>query len=79
MCMQKAAENLTPVSLELGGKNPCVVAADARIDFAAKRIAWGKLLNCGQSCVSPDYVLIDKKVKDQFLEAYFKGDQNILW
>jgi aldehyde dehydrogenase (NAD+) len=66
--MRKAAENLTPVSLELGGKNPCVVAADARLDYAAKRIAWGKFLNCGQTCVSPDYVLIDKKVKDRFLE-----------
>jgi aldehyde dehydrogenase (NAD+) len=66
--MQKAAENLIPVSLELGGKNPCVVASDARLDFAAKRIAWGKLINCGQTCISPDYVLIDKKVKDKFLE-----------
>jgi aldehyde dehydrogenase (NAD+) len=66
--MQKAAENLIPVSLELGGKNPCVVAADARLDYAAKRIAWGKLVNCGQTCVSPDYVLIDKKVRDRFLD-----------
>jgi aldehyde dehydrogenase (NAD+) len=66
--MQKAAENLIPVSLELGGKNPCVIAADARLDFAAKRIAWGKLINCGQTCVSPDYVLIDKKVRDRFLD-----------
>jgi aldehyde dehydrogenase (NAD+) len=70
--MQKAAENLTPFSLELGGKNPCVVTADARLDYAAKRIAWGKLFNCGQSCVSPDYLLIDKKVKDQFLELISK-------
>jgi aldehyde dehydrogenase (NAD+) len=70
--MQKAAENLIPVSLELGGKNPCVVASDARLYFAAKRIAWGKLINCGQTCVSPDYVLIDKKVKDQFLELISK-------
>jgi aldehyde dehydrogenase (NAD+) len=70
--MQKAAENLIPVSLELGGKNPCVIAADARLDFAAKRIAWGKLINCGQTCVSPDYVLIDKKVKDQFLDLISK-------
>jgi aldehyde dehydrogenase (NAD+) len=70
--MQKAAENLTPLSLELGGKNPCVVAADARLDYAAKRIAWGKLINCGQTCVSPDYLLIDKKVKDQFLELISK-------
>ena len=70
--MQKAAENLIPVSLELGGKNPCVVAADARLDYAAKRIAWGKLINCGQTCVSPDYLLIDKKVKDKFLELISK-------
>ena len=70
--MQKAAENLTPVSLELGGKNPCVVAADARLDYAAKRIAWGKFVNCGQTCVSPDYLLIDKKVKDKFLKIISK-------
>ncbi len=70
--MQKAAVNLTPFSLELGGKNPCVVAGDARLDFAAKRIAWGKLINSGQTCVSPDYVLIDKKVKDQFLDLITK-------
>ncbi|MEI6049742.1 MAG: aldehyde dehydrogenase [Bacteroidota bacterium] len=70
--MQKAAVNLTPVSLELGGKNPCVVADDARLDYAARRIAWGKFINCGQTCVSPDYVLIDKKVKDQFLELISK-------
>jgi aldehyde dehydrogenase (NAD+) len=70
--MQKASVNLTPVSLELGGKNPCVVASDARLDYAAKRIAWGKLINCGQTCVSPDYLLIDRKVKDQFLELIAK-------
>jgi aldehyde dehydrogenase (NAD+) len=68
LVMQKASVNLTPFSLELGGKNPCVIAADARLDYAAKRIAWGKLINCGQTCVSPDYVLIDRKVKDRFLE-----------
>ena len=66
--MRKAAENLVPCSLELGGKNPCVVAEDARLDYAAKRIAWGKFLNCGQTCVSPDYLLIDKRVKNKFLE-----------
>jgi aldehyde dehydrogenase (NAD+) len=66
--MQKAAENLIPISLELGGKNPCVVAADARLDFAAKRIVWGKFINAGQTCICPDYILIDKKVKDRFLE-----------
>jgi aldehyde dehydrogenase (NAD+) len=70
--MQKAAANLIPVSLELGGKNPCVVAADARLDYAARRIAWGKFANAGQTCVCPDYLLIDKKVKDKFLELITK-------
>lgn len=66
--MQKASQNLIPVSLELGGKNPCVVAADARLDFAAKRIAWGKFMNAGQTCICSDYVLVDVKVKDRFIE-----------
>lgn len=70
--MQKAAEKLIPVSLELGGKNPCVVAADARLDYAARRIAWGKFVNSGQTCVCPDYLLIDKKVKDKFLDLITK-------
>jgi aldehyde dehydrogenase (NAD+) len=70
--MKKAAENLIPVSLELGGKNPCVIAADARLDFAAKRIAWGKFLNAGQTCVCPDYILIDKKIKNEFLDLISK-------
>lgn len=66
--MQKAAANLTPVALELGGKNPVVVAADARLDYAARRIAWGKFINCGQACVCPDYLLVDKKVSAKLLE-----------
>ena len=66
--MTKAAANLTPVTLELGGKNPCVVAGDAKLSYAAKRIASGKFINAGQTCVSPDYLLIDDKVKDRFLE-----------
>ncbi len=70
--MQKASVNLTPFSLELGGKNPCVIAADARLDYAARRIAWGKFINCGQTCVSPDYILIDKKIRDPFLELISK-------
>jgi aldehyde dehydrogenase (NAD+) len=74
--MQKASQNLTPVSLELGGKNPCVVTSDARLDYAAKRIAWGKLINCGQTCVSPDYLLIDKKVKVKFLELITQEIKN---
>jgi aldehyde dehydrogenase (NAD+) len=70
--MEKAASSFTPVSLELGGKSPCVVAADARLDFAAKRIAWGKFINAGQVCVSPDYLLIDRRVKDKFLDLISK-------
>ena len=66
--MGKASVNLIPVSLELGGKNPCVVAADARLDYAVKRIAWGKFYNAGQTCVCPDYLLIDRKIKDRFLD-----------
>lgn len=70
--MKKAAENLVPVSLELGGKNPCVVAADARLDFAAKRIVWGKLINAGQTCICPDYIIVDKRIKDKFLTEVSK-------
>ena len=65
--MAKAAGNLTPVTLELGGKSPCIVDATARLDLAAKRLVFGKLLNCGQTCVAPDYLLIDRRVKDRFL------------
>ncbi|MDX9811254.1 MAG: aldehyde dehydrogenase family protein [Bacteroidales bacterium] len=66
--MTKAAGNLTPFTLELGGKNPCVVTADAKLGLAAKRITSGKFLNAGQTCIAPDYLLIDNKVKDHFLE-----------
>ena len=65
--MSKAAKHLTPVTLELGGKSPCIVDATARLELAAKRIVFGKLLNCGQTCVAPDYLLIDRRVKDRFL------------
>ena len=65
--MAKAARHLTPVTLELGGKSPCVVDATAKLDLAAKRLVFGKLLNCGQTCVAPDYLLIDRQVKDRFL------------
>lgn len=70
--MRKAAENLTPLSLELGGKNPCVIAADAKLDFAARRIAWGKFMNAGQTCICSDYLLVDKRVKDRFLQLLTK-------
>jgi aldehyde dehydrogenase (NAD+) len=62
-----AAPHLTPVTLELGGKSPVIVAEDADIDVAAKRIAWIKLLNAGQTCVAPDYVLADAKVRDELV------------
>lgn len=65
--MSKAAVHLTPVTLELGGKSPCIVDSTARLDLAAKRLVFGKLLNCGQTCVAPDYLLIDRRMKDRFL------------
>ena len=70
--MAKASVHLTPVTLELGGKSPCVVDQSAKLDLAAKRLVFGKLLNCGQTCVAPDYVLIDKEIKDDFLAALKK-------
>ncbi|RKD25930.1 aldehyde dehydrogenase [Ammoniphilus oxalaticus] len=65
--MEAAAKNLTPVTLELGGKSPCIVHKDANLPLAAKRIAWGKYLNAGQTCVAPDYVYVHRDVKEQFL------------
>lgn len=62
--MSEAAKNLTPVTLELGGKSPCIVDETADIALAAKRIAWGKFLNAGQTCVAPDYILVHEKVKE---------------
>lgn len=70
LVMEKAAKHLTPVSLELGGKSPCVVDRTANLRMAAKRLAYGKYLNCGQTCVAPDYLLIDEAVKDEFLGYY---------
>jgi aldehyde dehydrogenase (NAD+) len=70
--MGKAAASLTPVSLELGGKSPCVVTSDAKLNFAVRRIAWGKFYNAGQTCIAPDYILIDKKIKARFLELMTK-------
>lgn len=65
--MQAAAQHLTPVVLELGGKNPVVVDRDANLKIAARRIIWGKLLNAGQTCVAPDYLFVHKDVKDELL------------
>ena len=67
--LRHAAEHLTPVVLELGGKSPCIVDASANIKLAAKRIVWGKYLNCGQTCVAPDYILCEKSVKDVFINT----------
>ena len=68
--MTAAAQHLTPVVLELGGKSPCIINKDADIDVTAKRLAWGKTLNCGQTCIAPDYILIHKEVKDAFIKAF---------
>lgn len=65
--MEKAAHHLTPVTLELGGKSPCIIDATAKIPLAAKRIVFGKFLNCGQTCVAPDYILCDKTVKNKLI------------
>lgn len=66
--MKSAAEHLTPVTLELGGKSPCIVDEDADVELSAKRIVWGKFLNAGQTCVAPDYVLAHKKIKERLLD-----------
>lgn len=68
--MEKASLHLTLVTLELGGKSPAIVLGDADIRIAARRIAFGKFINCGQTCVAPDYVLIEKDCKDRFMEAF---------
>ena len=65
--MAAAAKHLTPVTLELGGKNPCIVDADTDLDIAARRIVWGKFFNAGQSCVAVDYLLVDRRVKQELL------------
>ncbi len=67
-----AAENLTPVTLELGGKNPCIIDETANIKLAAKRIVWGKFLNAGQTCIAPDYLLVSNKIKTAFIELLKK-------
>jgi acyl-CoA reductase-like NAD-dependent aldehyde dehydrogenase len=66
--MKAASEHLTPVTLELGGKSPCIIDKDVNLDVAAKRITWGKFLNLGQTCVAPDYMFVHKDVKKDFLK-----------
>lgn len=70
-----AAENLTPVVLELGGKSPAIITKDANLEVAAKRIVWGKFLNAGQTCVAPDYLLVEESIQEQFLEMLRKNIQ----
>ena len=70
--MRKASEHLTPVTLELGGKSPCIVDKTANLRLAAKRIVFGKFLNCGQTCVAPDYIYCDPAIKDQLVEEIKK-------
>lgn len=70
--LKAAAEHLSPVTLELGGKSPAIIAKDASVKMAAKRLVWGKFLNSGQTCVAPDYLLVDKKIKPQLIEEIKK-------
>ena len=73
LVMEAASKHLTPVILELGGKSPCIVDRQADIKTAAKRIAWGKTLNSGQTCIAPDYLLIHEEVKEPFIKAFAKA------
>ena len=75
--MEAAARNLTPVILELGGKSPCIIDKTADIRMAARRIAWGKTLNSGQTCIAPDYILIHKDIKDSFVQAFGEEIRNL--
>ena len=75
--MAAAAKNLTPVVLELGGKSPCIIDKTADIALTARRIAWGKTLNSGQTCIAPDYLLIHKDVKDTFVKAFTEEVKNL--
>lgn len=65
--MAAAAKHLTPVTLELGGKSPCIVDAEVNLEVAAKRIVWGKFINAGQICIAPDYLLVDRRIKTELL------------
>lgn len=75
--MEAAARHLTPVVLELGGKSPCIVDRGADIDVAARRIAWGKTLNAGQTCIAPDYLLIHHSLQEPFVKAYKEALQRL--
>ncbi|MFM5898714.1 MAG: aldehyde dehydrogenase family protein [Dolichospermum sp.] len=70
--MEAAAKHLTPVTLELGGKSPCIVDYDINLEHTAKRITWGKFINAGQTCIAPDYLLVDQKIKPELITALQK-------
>lgn len=70
--MEAAAKQLTPVTLELGGKSPCIVDSDINIEYTARRITWGKFINAGQTCIAPDYLLVDKTIKQDLLDSIQK-------
>ena len=70
--MSSASKNLTPVTLELGGKSPCIIDKTADINLSAKRLVWGKLINCGQTCIAPDYLYVHKSIKNQIVEQMKK-------
>lgn len=76
--MEAAAKYLTPVVLELGGKSPCIIDKTANLKVAAKRVAWGKLLNAGQTCIAPDYLLVHQEIKDEFLGLLAKEFDHLL-
>ena len=78
MVMEAAAKNLTPVVLELGGKSPCIIDKSADLKVAAKRVAWGKALNAGQTCIAPDYLMIHEEVKEKFLLLLVKEWEQLL-
>ena len=67
--METASQTLTPVTLELGGKSPFIVAKDTNIKHAAQRIVWGKFTNACQTCIAPDYLLVDEVIRDDFISA----------
>ena len=71
--MTAAARHLTPVTLELGGKSPCIVHEDAGLDYGIKRITWGKFFNAGQTCVAPDYILVEKSIENLYLNPIGPG------
>lgn len=76
--MEKASQYLTPLTLELGGKSPCIVDKNSNLDLAAKRLVWGKFINSGQTCVAPDYLYVDESIKDSLIEKIIYYIENMV-